>query len=202
MSRIRSAVGIDLDGVVADIVHQIVEFSRTHIGLLLTAAELRSENVETCTPLTREQLVRMFTCREFFRRMPMIEGAKDAVAWLRDAGFSTHFITDRFWYPEIEQDTREWLHFNGIAYESLNFARKADKHTTAVNLGLKWFVEDQLSNARLLSSSCHVLLVDTPYNQGATTGAITRVATLKDAVDALLRSNSRRRPSREELRCT
>lgn len=191
MFRTRSrVVGIDMDGVVSDIVQQVIVFSRDLYGLTLSSRDIRSENIENCTPIRREQLVSMFESHEFFRTMPPVSGAKDSIELLKGAGCEIHIITDRFWYPKISEDTCEWLNAHGIRYDSITFARKDEKQHVGKELRLGWFIEDQLSNARLLSTVCPVLLLDTPYNTGDTNPAIIRVNNLAGAVDAILSEDS------------
>jgi uncharacterized HAD superfamily protein len=85
---------------------------------------------------------------------------------LTSAGFAVHIVTDRFWYPEIQDDTRKWLASRLITVSSLVFARKTEKPSVAQNLGIDWFIEDQRSNANLLSEVCRVLLIDHPVQPG------------------------------------
>jgi 5'(3')-deoxyribonucleotidase len=98
-------VGVDLDGVIADIVAQLVRFSRSEYDLHLAPSQFRSENIETCTPIKTEQLRRLFCEPKFFQTMRAIQGARRALMQLIKAGFKVHIITDRFWYPEIQDDT-------------------------------------------------------------------------------------------------
>ncbi len=73
-----------------------------------------------------------------------------------------------------------------IRVNSLVFANKTEKEAVARNLEIGWFIEDQRSNANLLSDVCRVLLIDQPYNQGLLTPDVLRVKTLQQAVDAVV----------------
>ena len=184
--RTRSkSVGVDLDGVVADIVTQLVRFSRSKYDLQLMPSEFRSENIETCTPIRAHQLRTLFREPSFFQSMRAVQGARQLLVQLDEAGYKVHIVTDRFWYPEIHDDTREWLSNRMIRVASVVFAAKTEKQAVARNLGLEWFIEDQRSNANLLSEVCRVLLIDKPYNQGALEPNVLRVKSLKKAVDIL-----------------
>ncbi len=105
---------------------------------------------------------------------------------LTTAGYAVHIVTDRFWYPQIQDDTRKWLSNRLIHVNSLVFARKTQKQSVARNLEIGWFIEDQRSNANLLSEVCRVLLIDQPYNQGLLAPDILRVETLQQAVNAVI----------------
>jgi uncharacterized HAD superfamily protein len=179
-------VGVDLDGVIADIVTQLVRFSRSKYHLRLVPSEFRSENIETCTPIKTEQLRKLFSEPKFFQTMRAIQGARRSLIQLIAAGYAVHIVTDRFWYPQIQDDTRKWLSNRLIRVSSLVFARKTEKQSVARNLEIGWFIEDQRSNANLLSEVCRVLLIDQPYNQGLLASDVLRVKTLQQAVDAVV----------------
>ena len=178
-------VGVDLDGVVADIVTQLVRFSRSKYDLRLVPSEFRSENIETCTPIRTHQLQTLFREPSFFQSMRAVQGARQLLVDLGESGYRVHIVTDRFWYPEIHEDTREWLSNRLIRVASVVFATKTEKQAVARDLGLGWFIEDQRSNANLLSEVCRVLLIDKPYNQGTLEPNVLRVKGLKKAVGML-----------------
>jgi uncharacterized HAD superfamily protein len=198
-------VGCDLDGVIGDIVQQLVRFSRIQHRIRLTRKHIVSENIETCAPIRQEQLHRLFENREFFRSLPVVSGARKSLLTLQATGCAIHIVTDRFWYPEIHEDTTNWLLRHRIPFDSVVFARKAEKQDVARRLKIDCFIEDQLSNARLLSPLCQVLLLDRPYNQGETPEHVTRVNDLQQAVSAVAElassSSGRRRDMLASLRC-
>jgi uncharacterized HAD superfamily protein len=179
-------VGVDLDGVIADIVSQLVRFSRSEFDLRLVPSEFRSENIEACTPIKTEQLRKLFCEPKFFQTMRAVHGARRSLMQLIAAGHAVHIVTDRFWYPQIQDDTRKWLSNRLIRVNSLVFARKTEKQSVARNLEIGWFIEDQRSNANLLSEVCRVFLIDQPYNQGLLAPDVLRVKTLQQAVDAVV----------------
>jgi uncharacterized HAD superfamily protein len=198
-------LGCDLDGVIADIVQQVVRFSRREHRVPITRRHIVSENIETCAPIRRDQLHALFGNREFFRSLPLIPRSRESLLKLKAAGCSIHIVTDRFWYEGIRDDTTEWLMRHRIPFDSIVFARKSEKHNVASALKLRWFIEDQLSNARLLAPLCRVLLLDRPYNQGEVPGSVTRVNDLRDAVAEIIESGKnfapRPRYRRVPLRC-
>lgn len=190
-------VGCDLDGVIGDIVQQLVRFSRREHGILLTRKQIVSENIETCTPMRREQLHRLFENREFFRSLPLVPRARESLSKLRAAGYQIHIVTDRFWYAGIHEDTTDWLIHRRIPFDSVVFARKAEKHEIAESLNVQWFIEDQLSNARLLAPLCWVLLLDRPYNQGDVPDRVIRTDSLDES--ASLITQSQQFPGRRQI---
>lgn len=180
-SDITSVVGCDLDGVIGDIVRQLVVFSHRKHRIHLSRKHIVSENIETCTPIRRDQLHGLFENRDFFRTLPVVPRARELLSKLKAAGCTVHIITDRFWYKGIHEDTTDWLKRHRMPFDSVVFARKAEKHEVADRLKVRYFIEDQLSNARLLAPLCRVLLLDRPYNQGNIPDQVTRVDNLKDA---------------------
>jgi uncharacterized HAD superfamily protein len=195
-----SVVACDLDGVIGDIVQQLLLFSHRKHGLSLAAADIVSENFDMCTPIRRDQLQKFFETDEFFRSLPVLPGSREALLRLRAAGCEIHIVTDRFWYREIDRDTTDWLTRNEIPFDSVIFARKVEKPHFAAQLSANWFIEDRLSNALLLSPVCRVLLVDRPYNQGSTPESVMRVHDISRAAevitDTLNNSTGRKRISR------
>jgi uncharacterized HAD superfamily protein len=106
----------------------------------------------------------------------------------------------------IHDDTTDWLKRHRIPFDSIVFARKAEKHDVAERVRLRYFIEDQLSNARLLAPLCQVWLLDRPYNQGEIPNQVIRADDLKDAVSRIVEEtkvmdDSRRRSQRVPLRC-
>ena len=187
-NTIHPGVGFDLDGVLADIATQLLLYIRRSLGIELSLDAFTSENIETCTPVTRDQLVSFFCDPAFFATVPAFAGARRALAALRRRGYRLHIITDRFWYGELHHDTEQWLRRHRLPFDSLRFARKNEKKYLVSDLGITWFVEDQLSNANVLSECCHVLLLDRPYNRGPQADAVIRLDSLKQAVDLILAS--------------
>jgi len=181
-------VGCDLDGVIGDIVQQLVRFSRREHRIRLTRKQIVSENIETCTPIRRDQLHRLFENRDFFRSLSVVPRARESLSRLKAAGYQIHIVTDRFWYTGIHEDTTDWLIRHRIPFDSVAFARKADKHDIAERLNVQWFIEDQLSNARLLAPLCRVLLLNRPYNQGDVPDRVIRTDSLDEAVNFITQS--------------
>ena len=178
----------------SDIVVQFCEYASELFGEELSTTDIVSENIDTCTKLSRNQLAEIFRTRQFFQTMPVIDCAIDSLRRLKKSGYRTILMTDRFWYPEIGDDTLVWLQENGIPYDSLYFVSKAEKANFSRDLGIKIFVEDQLSNARSLAKVCDgVFLINRPYNQGIVQSPIVRVSSLSEAVSSLcIPSNHKR----------
>ena len=118
--------------------------------------------------------------------MRAVQGARQLLMRLEAAGYRVHIVTDRFWYPEIHEDTRDWLSNRMIRVASVVFANKTEKQRVARDLEFAWFIEDQRSNANLLAAVCRVLLIDKPYNQGTLAPNVQRTKSLSAATDLLV----------------
>jgi uncharacterized HAD superfamily protein len=185
-------IGIDIDGVLSDIAAHLVEFADTMFGYRLSLEDLTSENVETCSPLTSDQLKDIFSSSSFFQTLPAFKAASKSLNLLRECGLGVVLITDRFWYPEIQVDTLQWLQKNKLPFDRLYFVPKAKKAEFASKLDIKLFIEDQLSNANTLARVCDtVFLINRSYNQGRTEQSVTRVSSLEEAVSTLSASHTK-----------
>lgn len=181
----RNRIACDLDGVVADIVSQIINYADRWYGLVILPEQIVSDQVQECTPLSFNQLKEMFTNREFFATMAPIEGARAALRELLSLGFLIDIVTDRFWYPEIQMDTRSWLESNRIPFDEVEFVRSREKHLMVAKKGYRFAVEDQAANATLLQPVTQVFLLDRPYNRRVNNAHVRRVGDLADVSSAI-----------------
>lgn len=188
-------IGVDLDGVIADIVTQLIRFSRTEYALDLAPSSFQSENIETCTPINAKQLKTLFCDPTFFQTMRAIRGVRSSLTHMVAAGFTVHIVTDRFWYPNIHDDTRKWISQRMIPAASVVFASKNEKQTVARAMELSWFIEDQRSNANLLSNVCRVLLINRPYNQGVVASNVQRIKDINVAAEIIMQDLAKERAS-------
>lgn len=192
-SSVVNPVGIDIDGVLSDIAGHLVRFANDRFGCKLSVEDLTSEDVETCSNLTAEQLRQIFSTSRFFQTMPAFKSVGESLKQLSESGWRIVLVTDRFWYAEIQDDTVEWLREHDIPFDSVSFVRKADKATFARKFRIKFFIEDQLSNANRLARVCdRVFLIDRPYNQGSTFRSVTRVSNLAEAILCLASDQAKR----------
>jgi uncharacterized HAD superfamily protein len=182
-----------IDGVLSDIAGHLVTFANKRFNCDLSIADIVSENVETCSELSVEQLQQIFSTSEFFKTLPVLNSASTSLKQLRQSGLEIVLMTDRFWYPEIQQDTLTWLKKSRIPFDSVRFVRKSKKAEEARKLDLRLFIEDQLSNANALAQVCErVFLVNRPYNQGHAHPNVVRVSSVREAANLLTSFSSAR----------
>lgn len=190
LSTYRS-IGVDIDGVLSDIAGHLVMFANQRFNCNLSVADIVSENVENCSDLSLDQLRQIFSTAAFFKTLPVVNSASESLKQLRKHGLKIVLMTDRFWYPKIQEDTVTWLKRNRIPFDSVRFVEKRNKAEMAHELDLKLFIEDQLSNANALAEVCeNVFLVNRRYNQGHSHHNVTRVLSVKEAT-AILTTTTR-----------
>jgi 5'(3')-deoxyribonucleotidase len=143
----NSAIGVDIDGVISDIVGQIVLFARKLFGLALVGEQITSESADNCTELSLDQLHEIFRTRAFFQSMLVLPDAKCSLERILKSGWQVVLVTDRFWYPDIEDDTICWLRERQIPYDCVHFVKKEAKAAFSHRMGIHCFVEDQLSTS-------------------------------------------------------
>lgn len=176
-------IGVDIDGVISDIAGHLVQYAKSMYGCMITVEGITSENVETCSDLSADDVRGIFSTPLFFQSIPALPTAKDALNQLVRTGWKVVLMTDRFWYPEIQEDTLSWLKENNIPFHSILYVNKTEKAVWSGKMGIKYFIEDQLSNANLLSEVCNdVFLIDRPYNKGVTLPGVCRVSDICEAV--------------------
>lgn len=97
-----------------------------------------------------------------FRTGEPLDGAKEAMDYLRGRGHSLHVVTHRDIHPRAVQSTCEWLAEWGLHYDTITFSK--DKTVIPVDV----FIEDNVDNALALADAgVLVALMDRPWNQHA-----------------------------------
>lgn len=133
--------------------------------------------------------VHEFFRTDYFKNMPVVPGAQQAVAKLREMGFDLVVVTSR--QLVIEKDTREWLarNFPASAFRDIAFGnhwglegRKIRKVDLCRELGAVMLIDDSLAYAEeIASAGMQALLFDLngeyPWNsvKGELPSGITRV---------------------------
>jgi uncharacterized HAD superfamily protein len=176
----KNKIGIDIDGVISDIAGHVIDYASQMFECLIAPQQITSDRMETCTDLSGEQLTSIFRTPEFWRTLPLIPTTREWLREISQMNWEIVLMSDRFWYPAIEDDTRTWLTKHDIPFDLLEFARRAEKAQRSRDLGIRVFIEDQLSNANMLADVCEkVFLLDRTYNHGNLSKVATRVFDLQ-----------------------
>ncbi|KGO91280.1 5' nucleotidase, NT5C type [Flavobacterium subsaxonicum] len=120
MKKLKT-IAIDMDGVIADVEGQLLEWYRTKYGITLTRDEIKGRTEETLFP--EKQVLREFLYTPgFFRTLPVIEGAVEALKELsRD--FEIYIVSAAMEFPQSLFEKHQWLaeHFPFISWRNIVF---------------------------------------------------------------------------------
>lgn len=168
LERDTKLLGVDLDGCVADI-------SSWQRFMEKQGKMADWEAIDELEALKAEY----YRCGGF-RDVPMIDGAREALAEFRAAGYKIVIITARpHWqYKRLYADTIHWLKKNGIEHDLLLFNKdKAEALYEHIHPATPaWFIEDRDKHAmELVNIGINVLLLDYKYNENVEHDLITRV---------------------------
>lgn len=192
-------VGVDIDGVLADYPRSFVDFINKELGTDYTMDTVDSYDIYECLGISTELGVKL---KDRYRQtgqkrfIPVCEGAKEMLTWLREQGYKIMLLTARPYqeYKRIFADTLEWLDKNELPYDSIIFDEKKEERLIK-EFGkdrIEFFIDDVASNANNISRlgvPCY--LVTRPYNKGAKLAdGVTRIDKLEEVMKHV-RHNSR-----------
>jgi uncharacterized HAD superfamily protein len=169
-------IGLDLDGVLADIAPEFLKYVKKEFGLNFCLDDIRSYDATEWSGLNSEQVGHIFSTTDIFTTVEPVPCSIQATKILRKAGWKIHIITFRPWYSKVKSITLEWLENHGFFYDTLHMSEGHDKTKFVPEHCIKVFVEDRRESAELMSRLCErVYLLDYPYNQGQIRDNIRRV---------------------------
>ena len=159
-------LGIDLDGVVVDIITPLLPRLSAICGRELCREDICHYNFETALNLDAEQVAQMWELvsdESIYREPPPVDGAVlflsglDSIDWC--------FVTSRpSWAAKA---TRDWLEQHGLGDREVIHTEHGKP--AALDLELDVFIEDDISTARALAvHGIYVLLMDNPWNRHET----------------------------------
>lgn len=158
-------LGVDLDGVVVDIVGAMLPHLSLVCGYEVTERDIGCYEFQTALGLDDSQMDRVWNLVEqerlYSRALP-VDGAVTYLAELN--GVDWRFVTSRpKWTRGV---TLDWLNGYGLGHREVVFTSRGKP--AAVDLGLNVFIEDDMETAlELAGHGVHVLLFDHPWNQAS-----------------------------------
>lgn len=170
----NNIVGVDIDGVLADYPRSYIEFMNQELGANFSCENVTNYDIGAHFGIPRNQAIQL---KDKYRQtgqkrfIPVIEGAREFLQTLKDAGFTVVLLTARPYdeYKRMYADTVLWLKDNELPFDSLIFNEDKEayllKHFGTENV--KFFVDDASGNANLISDAgvkCY--LINRPYNAG------------------------------------
>jgi uncharacterized HAD superfamily protein len=188
------AIGIDLDGVLANQVVGVLSRIQAQYGIVLryediTHWRLPIEAPDVATDIASE-IVAAQTDRDYVLSMPVHPGAHEMLEVLRH-DFRIIVLTARA--GEALEWSAEWLRINSLHFDSIAGSEEAKKSLHGVDA----LVDDYLGNVEefLANTAGPAVLVDQPWNRlerralegfGERVVAVSTLAEVPDAVAALL----------------
>ena len=162
----RLKIGIDIDGVLADIVRPMLPLLARECGRAVTHEDIICYSFREALNIPEERVAALMeevVAAGYFEAAPPVAGAVEAMVLLRH--HRIWLVTSR---PErVRNETIRWLARHGVPYHELLFKPATAK--AANGDGFDLFVEDNLDTALVLSGEgIPVLLFDWPWNQHPT----------------------------------
>lgn len=157
-------IGIDVDGTLADNLQAFVDVFNEKTGKQLTKTEVFDFDLSLVYGIPADEVDQVFhdNAERVFGEVPAMEGAREALELMKNAGVELYLVTAR--PPNLRELTADWLKRHKIPYDRLIF--DPHKGEACRRHGLKVFVDDHFDNAvgvaRVGSKS---VLVDAPHNR-------------------------------------
>ena len=153
-------VAIDIDGVLADVGTGLVKVLSQINKRKVDLSEITTYSLEPLG-MSHEDHKKYFT-REFYMNLDPIKGS-EAVNCLYENNFIA-LVTARNQYPEVMDDTLEWLYENGFLFDKL--IQSKNKVKPMKEYDLDFMVDDYHINCFNLSNQGYrSLLFTQPWNK-------------------------------------
>jgi uncharacterized HAD superfamily protein len=181
-----SAIGVDVDGVLADFINPFITMIRKHTTVSIPDVswtypdEWDFHLAAGVTPEENDRIWKDIKTSSFFYNLPRLPQALATLRKLTDlerCGHAVYFITARpgRW---AKQGTEHWLTTNGYA-PGPTVLIADDKGPLARALKLDIFIDDRPENCMAVAqatTTCRVFMVDAPYNRHERIHDVTNVA--------------------------
>jgi 5'(3')-deoxyribonucleotidase len=139
MSTKRKSIAIDMDGVIADTAQQFLNWYEMKYGVRFSKQQLQGKSELEALP---DGAARKFVFEPgFFRGVPVMEGAREAVMELME-NFDLYIVSAAMEFPQSLSEKREWLqeHFPFISWRNIIFC--GDKSVIATD----YMIDDHVKN--------------------------------------------------------
>lgn len=157
MGKKRKTIAIDMDGVIADTISQFILWYEKDFGERIERTAFDGVPESDGLP---NGAVRKFVLRPgFFRTVPVMEGAQEAVLELMK-NFDVYIVSAAVEFPQSLSEKYEWLqeHFPFISWRNIVFC--GDKSI----IGTDYMIDDHLKNLDCYSGHC--ILFTAGHNKG------------------------------------
>lgn len=187
----REVAILDIDGVLAEYPGPMLEFMSKHAG---ERFETKAEAQTQLGIIKYEQIKSFYRKSGIKSRLPLVQGAKEFIKYLRDREIPIVLISSRPYekYLNILADTLSWAQFHDLQFDALYF--DADKGLKIAKRFPKarFFVDDSIAFIEDICSTCvpasngiiKAFLFDPSEEREAPNGSI-RVSSFQEIIDIL-----------------
>ncbi|WP_366921480.1 hypothetical protein MFMK1_001880 [Metallumcola ferriviriculae] len=173
-------IGVDIDGVINDILTICVEKLNQHLDKELSVHDISDYDLSKCYQVTYQEMQDFFV-KEEESILESVVPQPTAAAILKEL-IDCHRVTLITARPASQrQVTAGWLKKHGIPYDKLITIGSHDKREACLEEQVDIFIEDRLENALMINGmGIPVLLMDAPHNKGKLPDGIKRVFSWQD----------------------
>lgn len=172
-------IGVDLDGVTADLFKDMIKILNKKTGKNLTMADVTQYDVTGLWGIGRQTLEESFAEVDWVN-LDLLPGAAQNLQALKRLDYELHILTYRVWKKGIHRETIDWVKKHEIPFDSIHFSK--DKLPLARSLGLDVMIEDAPHYAEEFNQArIPLILMNRPYNQGVDGHYIHRVNSWNEA---------------------
>ena len=139
MNTKRKTIAIDMDGVIADTAAQFIVWYYKEYNAVIDKDDFNGKPESEALP---NGAVRKFVfTKDFFRTVPVMDGAKEAVSELMK-NFDVYIVSAAMEFPQSLNEKYEWLleHFPFITWRNIIFC--GDKSIIATD----YMIDDHVKN--------------------------------------------------------
>ena len=188
-------IGIDIDGVIADIERFIVDYGTKFCieNNLPIDVKLGEYDETKILNLTEEQAVKFWNTYlvHYATKYPVREFSSEVIKKLKEEGHEIYIVTARNeyglpkeYYGKMRELVTQWLQDNNIYYDKIIYT-EGSKLPYCVGNYVEIMIEDSPKNINDLSSKIPVLCFDCKYNESLEGKNITRVYSWYDVYNKI-----------------
>lgn len=166
-------IGIDIDGVIADIEPYIFEYgAKLLYDKGRTLDDIKRKEYETYEIFkwdrdTEHEFWDNYML-EYYKNAPARAFASEVIRKLKEQGHNIYIITargisEKNLYSYLKRITKEWLKRENIYYDEIFFEKDKKKIIQEYNIDV--MIEDYEKNIRNLEKYCEIIVFDCIYNQ-------------------------------------
>mgnify|MGYP000847963585 FL=1 len=166
-------IGIDIDGVIADIEPYIFEYgAKLLYDKGRTLDDIKRKEYETYEIFkwdrdTEHEFWDNYML-EYYKNAPARAFASEVIKKLKEQGHNIYIITargisEKELYSYLKDITKKWLKENDIYYDEIFFEK--DKKKIIQEYDIDIMIEDYAKNIRNLEAYCEIIVFDCIYNQ-------------------------------------